>query len=89
VVWGKYGIYVSHMAPGASSVMADMVFVIDKTGRIRQEVRDNPGPGTVSTRSSFAVLLASVARQALRLRHRHGCIAAGRTPRKNRAMRIR
>jgi cytochrome oxidase Cu insertion factor (SCO1/SenC/PrrC family) len=63
--WGRYGIYVSHMAPGASSVMSDMVFVIDKNGRIRQEIRDNPGPGTVSTRSSYAELFAGAARQLL------------------------
>jgi cytochrome oxidase Cu insertion factor (SCO1/SenC/PrrC family) len=65
--WGKYGIFVSHMAPGASSVMTDMVFVIDKNGQIRQEIRDNPGPGTISTRSSFATLLSEAARQTLSL----------------------
>jgi cytochrome oxidase Cu insertion factor (SCO1/SenC/PrrC family) len=65
--WGKYGIFVSHMAPGASSVMTDMVFVIDKSGQIRQEIRDNPGPGTISTRSSFAMLLSDAARQTLSL----------------------
>jgi hypothetical protein len=63
--WGQYGIFVSHMAPGSSSVMTDLVFVIDTDGRIRQEIRDNPGPGTISTRSSFAVLLSDAARQAL------------------------
>jgi cytochrome oxidase Cu insertion factor (SCO1/SenC/PrrC family) len=63
-VWGKYGIYVAHMAPG-SSLMSDQVFIIDRTGQIRQEIRDNPGPGTVSTRSSFAVLLSDAARQTL------------------------
>jgi len=45
--------------------MSDLVFVIDKTGRIRQEIRDNPGPGTVSTRSSFAALLGDAASQAM------------------------
>jgi cytochrome oxidase Cu insertion factor (SCO1/SenC/PrrC family)/preprotein translocase subunit SecG len=65
--WGKYGIFVSHMAPGASSVMTDMVFVIDKDGQIRLEIRDNPGPGTISTRSSFAMLLSDAARQTLNL----------------------
>lgn len=64
-VWGAYGMHISHMAPGASSVMSDMVFVIDKAGRIRQEIRDNPGPGTVSTRSSFAVVLSDAARHTL------------------------
>jgi cytochrome oxidase Cu insertion factor (SCO1/SenC/PrrC family) len=65
-VWGSYGIQVAHMAPG-SSLMSDLVFVIDKTGRIRQEIRDNPGPGTVSTRSSFAALLRDAARQTMSL----------------------
>jgi cytochrome oxidase Cu insertion factor (SCO1/SenC/PrrC family) len=63
--WGKYGIFVSHMAPGSSSVMTDLVFVIDVSGRIREEIRDNPGPGTISTRSSFATLLSGSARHAL------------------------
>ena len=63
-VWGRYGIYISHMAPSASSVVSDVVFVIDRAGRIRQEIRDNPGPGTVSTRSSFAVVLSDAARIA-------------------------
>jgi len=65
--WGQYGIFVSHMAPGSSSVMTDLVFVIDKDSRIRLEIRDNPGPGTISTRSSFATLLSGAARQALAL----------------------
>jgi cytochrome oxidase Cu insertion factor (SCO1/SenC/PrrC family) len=63
-VWGEYGIVVAHMAPG-SSVMTGMVFVIDGDGQIRQEIRDNPGAGTVSTRSSFAVVLSEAARQTL------------------------
>ncbi len=65
-VWGSYGIHVAHMAPG-SSLMSDLVFVIDKAGWIRQEIRDDPGPGTVSIRSSFAVLLRDAARQAMSL----------------------
>jgi cytochrome oxidase Cu insertion factor (SCO1/SenC/PrrC family) len=65
-VWGSYGIHVAHMAPG-SSLMSDLVFVIDKTGRIREEIRDNPGPGTVSTRSSFAALLRDAASQTMSL----------------------
>jgi cytochrome oxidase Cu insertion factor (SCO1/SenC/PrrC family) len=64
--WGGYGIRVAHMAPG-SSLMSDLVFFIDKNGWIREEIRDNPGPGTVSTRSSFAVLLRDAARQTMSL----------------------
>ncbi|MBV9446451.1 MAG: SCO family protein [Streptosporangiaceae bacterium] len=65
--WGAYGIFVSHMTPHASSVMRDLVFVIDKSGRIRQQIPDNPMAGTLSTRSSFAVTLADAAQQALSL----------------------
>jgi cytochrome oxidase Cu insertion factor (SCO1/SenC/PrrC family) len=65
--WGGYGIFVSHMAPGSPSVMTDLVFVIDKTGRIRLEIRGNPGPGTISTRSSFATLLSGAALYVLSL----------------------
>jgi cytochrome oxidase Cu insertion factor (SCO1/SenC/PrrC family) len=68
-VWGGYGIYVAHMAPG-SSLMSDLVFVIDKNGWIRQEIRDNPGPGTYSTRSSFAALLRDAATQTMSLADR-------------------
>jgi cytochrome oxidase Cu insertion factor (SCO1/SenC/PrrC family) len=63
--WGRYGIFVAHMEPNAASVMDDLVFVIDASGRIREEIRDNPGQGTISTRSSFAVLLAGAAQRAL------------------------
>jgi len=65
--WGGYGIFVSHMAPGSASVMTDLVFVIDRAGRIRLEIRDNPGPGTISTRSSFATLLSGAAQHVLSL----------------------
>jgi cytochrome oxidase Cu insertion factor (SCO1/SenC/PrrC family) len=63
-VWGRYEIHVAHMDNG-SSVMSDLVFVIDRNGQIRQEIRDNPGIGTVSTRSSFATLMSDAARRAL------------------------
>ena len=47
------------------SAHSDTAFVIDRTGHIRTELSDDPGPGTSSTKSSFAVLLAGYARQAL------------------------
>jgi hypothetical protein len=46
----------------------DIVFVVDKSGRIRQEIRDNPRFSTTSTLSSFAVLLSDAALQTLALR---------------------
>jgi cytochrome oxidase Cu insertion factor (SCO1/SenC/PrrC family) len=65
-VWASYEKVAPHMMVGMS-VRSNVTFVIGKDGRIRQEIRDDPGPGTSSTRSSFAVLLSGAARQALAL----------------------
>ena len=77
--WARYGISV----PGKSHITAhtnvtayamgmhslnDIVFVVDKSGRIRQEIRDNPRLSTTSMLSSFAVLLSDAALQTLALR---------------------
>ena len=43
----------------------DVAVVIDRSGHVRQEMSTDPGPGTASTKSSFSVLLAQYARQAL------------------------
>ncbi len=40
-------------------------YVIDPAGRVRREFRHHPGPGTAATSSSFAVLFADAASQAL------------------------
>ena len=44
---------------------SDVAFVIDRSGRMREELNFDPGPGTAATESSFATELASAARQAL------------------------
>lgn len=65
-VWEAY----EKVAPGMMSGMmvhSDYVFVIDRTGRIRWEVRDAPGPATASAQASFAELMANAARQVLSL----------------------
>jgi cytochrome oxidase Cu insertion factor (SCO1/SenC/PrrC family) len=64
-LWGQYGIQVENLPAGAMSVHNDLAFVIDPSGTIRQEIIDDPGPGTASTQSSFAGLLATAALQAL------------------------
>jgi cytochrome oxidase Cu insertion factor (SCO1/SenC/PrrC family) len=63
--WEQYGIDVQDLPAGAMSAHNDLAFVIDRSGHIRQEISDDPGPGTSSTQSSFAVLLAGDARQAM------------------------
>ena len=65
-VWRQYGITVENLPAGAMSAHNDLAVVIDRTGHIRDEVGADPGPGTASTQSSFAVLLSQYARQALR-----------------------
>jgi cytochrome oxidase Cu insertion factor (SCO1/SenC/PrrC family) len=60
-VWNTY----EKVAPGMMAGMmvhSEIVFVIDRNGRIRWEVREAPGPTTQSAQSSFAVLLADATR---------------------------
>ncbi len=64
-IWAKYGVDVQDLPAGAMSAHNDLAFVIDRTGVIRQEISDDPGPGTTSTQSSFGALLAGDAREAL------------------------
>ena len=63
--WRQYGVTVQNLPAGAMSAHNDLAFVIDRSGVIRQEIDADPGPGTTSTRSSFAVLFAADVRQAL------------------------
>ncbi len=63
-VWNTYEKVAPHMMAGMM-VHSEVVFVIDMAGRIRWEVRDNPGPATASAQSSFAVLLSNATRQVL------------------------
>jgi cytochrome oxidase Cu insertion factor (SCO1/SenC/PrrC family) len=63
--WQQYGVTVENLPAGAMSAHNDLAFVIDRAGVIRQEIDADPGPGTTSTRSSFAVLFAADVRQAL------------------------
>jgi cytochrome oxidase Cu insertion factor (SCO1/SenC/PrrC family) len=64
-VWRHYGVSVQNLPAGAMSAHNDLAVVIDGSGTIREEVGADPGPATTSTRSSFSVLLAQYARQAL------------------------
>jgi cytochrome oxidase Cu insertion factor (SCO1/SenC/PrrC family) len=63
-VWTQYEKLAPNMMVGMT-VHSDVAFVIDRTGQIRAEIGDGPGPGTTSMQSSFAVLLSGTARQVL------------------------
>ncbi|MDX6343283.1 MAG: hypothetical protein QOH87_3421, partial [Trebonia sp.] len=58
-VWHNYGIEVEDLPAGAMSAHNDLAFVISAKGEMRQELSDDPGPGTPATTSSFAGHMAS------------------------------
>jgi len=64
-VWKDYGV-AAVILPGGSMIgHNDVAYVIGQNGHVRAELSTDPGPGTTATKSSFAVLLANSARQAL------------------------
>jgi cytochrome oxidase Cu insertion factor (SCO1/SenC/PrrC family) len=65
-VWKDYGISAEILPAGSMIGHQDIAYVIDQTGHVRAELDTDPGPGTTATKSSFSVLLADAARQALR-----------------------
>jgi len=65
-VWKDYGVSAEILPAGSMIGHQDLAYVIDQAGHVRQELSTDPGPGTTATKSSFAVLLADAARQALR-----------------------
>jgi cytochrome oxidase Cu insertion factor (SCO1/SenC/PrrC family) len=64
-VWHDYGIEVEDLPAGAMSAHNDLAFVIGADGQVRQEISDDPGPGTAATTSSFAGLLSSSVLQTM------------------------
>jgi cytochrome oxidase Cu insertion factor (SCO1/SenC/PrrC family) len=64
-VWHDYGIEVENLPAGAMAAHNDVAFVISADGNVRQEISDDPGPGTSATKSSFADLLANSVLQTM------------------------
>jgi cytochrome oxidase Cu insertion factor (SCO1/SenC/PrrC family) len=64
-VWHDYGIEVENLPAGAMAAHNDVAFVISADGNVRQELSDDPGPGTSATKSSFAGLLANSVLQTM------------------------
>ena len=65
-VWKDYSVTADILPAGSMIGHQDLAYVIDQAGRVRAELNIDPGPGTTATKSSFSVLLANAARQALR-----------------------
>jgi cytochrome oxidase Cu insertion factor (SCO1/SenC/PrrC family) len=64
--WNRYGVAAQIVRAGGMIAHNDVAYVIDASGHTRAELNFNPGPGTASTKSSFAVELATQARQVMR-----------------------
>ncbi len=64
-VWQQYGVEVENLPAGAMSAHTDIAYVLDAAGRLREEISDDPGPGTASTESSFASLMADSVLQTM------------------------
>jgi cytochrome oxidase Cu insertion factor (SCO1/SenC/PrrC family) len=64
-VWHDYGIEVEDLPAGAMAAHNDLAIVISAHGDIRQEISDDPGPGTSATKASFASLLADSVTQTM------------------------
>ena len=65
-VWQHYGVVPAEILPAGSMVgHGDYAFVLDRSGHLRQELDFDPGPGTTSTKSSFAAELTDAAQQLL------------------------
>jgi cytochrome oxidase Cu insertion factor (SCO1/SenC/PrrC family) len=64
-VWRHYGQASQTLPAGSMLGHSDSAFVISPSGRMREELDFDPGPGTAATVSSFATELATAARRAL------------------------
>ncbi len=64
--WKNYAIAAQILPAGGMIGHSDVAYVIDARGHTRTELDFDPGPGTASSQSSFAVELSDAAEQALK-----------------------
>jgi cytochrome oxidase Cu insertion factor (SCO1/SenC/PrrC family) len=64
--WKNYGIAAQVLPAGGMIAHNDVAYVIDANGHTRAELNFDPGPGTASSKSSFAVELATQAQHVMR-----------------------
>jgi cytochrome oxidase Cu insertion factor (SCO1/SenC/PrrC family) len=67
-VWKNYAIAAQILPAGGMIAHSDVAYVIDGDGRTRGELDFDPGPGTETSESSFAVELQDAAQQFLQAR---------------------
>jgi cytochrome oxidase Cu insertion factor (SCO1/SenC/PrrC family) len=64
--WKNYAVAAQILPAGGMIAHSDVAYVIDPSGRTRTELDFDPGPGTASSESSFAVELTNAAEHVLR-----------------------
>jgi cytochrome oxidase Cu insertion factor (SCO1/SenC/PrrC family) len=64
-VWHYFGVEVEDLPAGAMAAHNDLAFVINAQGVVKQEISDDPGPGTDATESSFSSMLADSVLQSM------------------------
>jgi cytochrome oxidase Cu insertion factor (SCO1/SenC/PrrC family) len=64
-VWKQYNIAAGILPAGGMVAHNDIAYVIDAAGHTRAELNFDPGPGTASSKSSFAAELATQAQQVM------------------------
>jgi cytochrome oxidase Cu insertion factor (SCO1/SenC/PrrC family) len=64
-VWNQYNIAAEILPAGGMIAHNDIAYVIDAAGHTRAELNFDPGPGTASSKSSFASELATQAQQVM------------------------
>ncbi len=65
-VWSNYAIAAQILPAGGMIAHSDVAYVIDANGHTRTELDFDPGPGTSSSVSSFAVELSDAAQSVMR-----------------------
>jgi cytochrome oxidase Cu insertion factor (SCO1/SenC/PrrC family) len=65
-VWKNYAVAAQILPAGGMIAHSDVAYVIDAHGHTRTELDFDPGPGTSSSVSSFAVELSTAAQSAMR-----------------------
>jgi cytochrome oxidase Cu insertion factor (SCO1/SenC/PrrC family) len=65
-VWKNYAVAAQILPAGGMIAHSDVAYVIDAAGRTRTELDFDPGPGTQTSVSSFAVELSNSAQQVIR-----------------------
>jgi cytochrome oxidase Cu insertion factor (SCO1/SenC/PrrC family) len=64
-VWKNYAVAAQILAAGGMIAHSDVAYVIDASGNTRRELDFDPGPGTQTSKSSFAAELADDAEQVI------------------------